>query len=411
VIGERASSVGGVLGGGRQKPGRDSSSTVGLHDGARLPVLDGIRGLAILLVMCCHFFQYGGMQPTAGVDRLAHTLGLAGWIGVDLFFVLSGYLITRILLQSKGGVHYFRNFYIRRTLRIFPLYYAACVLVFLATPLIVEPSPAFRRLLSEQGWYWSYLANVSIARDGWPDVAGSVGHFWSLAVEEQFYLFWPAVILVFRRTALFWVIALFIATSLALRVGLSYADHAIAAYVLTAARMDALSIGAIVALLTADATGVATAKRWARPACVGACMGLAAIVVWEAGLDPLSPAVQVAGYSLLAVGFAAFIVVAVTSPGGALRKVLETKLLVLIGQRSYALYVFHLPIAVVLGKHVLGAQSLPTVAGSQLPGQLAFMIVAFTISYAAACMSWYGYEAHFLELRRLFPYGRPDEQF
>src|SRR5262245_5379107 len=88
---------------------------------ARVPALDGIRGIAILLVMLNHFTYYGGMRPDNTVDKLFYAVATTGWIGVELFFVLSGFLITGILFDTKANRHYFRNFYIRRVLRIFPL--------------------------------------------------------------------------------------------------------------------------------------------------------------------------------------------------------------------------------------------------------------------------------------------------
>jgi peptidoglycan/LPS O-acetylase OafA/YrhL len=103
--------------------------------GTHIPALDGLRGLAILLVMLHHFTFYGGMGRTVIIDRLFYVIGMAGWCGVDLFFVLSGFLITGILLDAKGGEHFFRNFYMRRSLRIFPLYYGFLVAFFVMLPL------------------------------------------------------------------------------------------------------------------------------------------------------------------------------------------------------------------------------------------------------------------------------------
>ena len=104
-----------------------------------LPGLDGLRGLAILLVMAVHFV--GGATPQTSGERLAVKLGSYGVLGVDLFFVLSGFLITGLLLDAKGRPHYFRNFYARRTLRIFPLYYAVLAMLFLVLPRLAPLPP------------------------------------------------------------------------------------------------------------------------------------------------------------------------------------------------------------------------------------------------------------------------------
>ncbi len=154
-----------------------------------IPALDGIRGIAILVVMMHHFTVYGGMASTNALDRAFRTLTLPGWVGVDLFFVLSGFLITGILYDAKEKRHYFRTFYMRRVLHIFPLYYVVLVIVFLIAPRLFTADAALQSFTGEQWWYWTYLSNVSTALSGWHEYL-AFGHFWSLAVEEQFYLLW-----------------------------------------------------------------------------------------------------------------------------------------------------------------------------------------------------------------------------
>ena len=147
----------------------------------RIPELDGLRGIAILMVLLVHF---GMFQPQGHAEAAVFRFFEMGWAGVDLFFVLSGYLITTILLKAKTSAFYYTHFYIRRFLRIFPLYY-----VFLTGFLLVtlwQGAPVL-----EQVWYWSYLANFRI---GLGHRIDGLSHFWSLAIEEQFYLVWPLVI-------------------------------------------------------------------------------------------------------------------------------------------------------------------------------------------------------------------------
>src|SRR5215468_8569908 len=120
--------------------------------GGHLPGLDGVRGLAILLVLAVHFV--GNATPVSWGERIAVKLGNYGVLGVDLFFVLSGFLITGLLLDSKGDPHYFRNFYARRTLRIFPLYYAVLALLFIALRLVATPTPLLGVARQHQGWLW-----------------------------------------------------------------------------------------------------------------------------------------------------------------------------------------------------------------------------------------------------------------
>jgi peptidoglycan/LPS O-acetylase OafA/YrhL len=150
---------------------------------SHLAPLDGLRGVAVLLVMVCHF---GPELPVAtrGANALARVLS-AGWVGVDLFFVLSGFLITRILLAARGSPGYFTNFYARRVLRIFPLYYATLLMVFVVLPWLgvtAAPEPA----ASHQAWLWTYTSNLLVARLRsfvFLTPAANLNHFWSLAIE------------------------------------------------------------------------------------------------------------------------------------------------------------------------------------------------------------------------------------
>src|SRR5215470_15487207 len=129
--------------------------------GGHLPGLDGVRGLAILLVLAVHFV--GNATPVSFGERIAVKLGNYGVLGVDLFFVLSGFLITGLLLDSKGRPRYFRNFYARRTLRIFPLYYAVLAILFLVLPLVVALPAPLEDARRHQIWLWTYTANFYIA--------------------------------------------------------------------------------------------------------------------------------------------------------------------------------------------------------------------------------------------------------
>ena len=219
--------------------------------------LDGVRGLAIILVMAYHYMVLMPFTIHSAALGAAVVVCSKGWCGVDLFFVLSGFLITGILYDSRENPRYFRNFYARRTLRIFPLYYAVLLsvaaLLFLAwllVPRLWLAQPKLGELAAVQPWLWTYTTNIAVAK-GIP--VPLVAHFWSLAVEEQFYLVWPLVMFALPKRAMA-PVALSLATAaLFIRLGLTYAgwsDGAI--YVLTPCRMDSLAAGALAAILMRD---------------------------------------------------------------------------------------------------------------------------------------------------------------
>jgi len=161
---------------------------------ARYLALDGLRGLAILLVFIDHIYaDLSHLRNSALGGVLA--LGNGGWIGVDLFFVLSGFLITGILIDTVNRPRYFQNFYVRRALRIFPLFYGVFLLLVVLTPLL--------HLEWQRGHisYLFYCQNIAMTVNPallYMAPAVFLGHFWSLAVEEQYYMFWPLAIWILR---------------------------------------------------------------------------------------------------------------------------------------------------------------------------------------------------------------------
>ncbi|NLO91422.1 MAG: acyltransferase [Elusimicrobia bacterium] len=165
-----------------------------------------------------------------------------GWMGVSLFFVISGFLITGILLDTKDRPHYFRRFYIRRTLRIFPIYYLS-----LAAVLLLWPEQPH----ADIAYYFSYVQNYLLAANHWQVSAPVfIGHTWSLAVEEQFYLLWPALVLMLNRRTLAWTCAALFLASAALRLIWSATNpETFAPYMSLPTNMDALCSGALLSIL------------------------------------------------------------------------------------------------------------------------------------------------------------------
>lgn len=370
-----------------------------------VPALDGVRGLAILIVMLGHFaigFETGGMVDT-GVKTLMQT----GWAGVDIFFVLSGFLITGILLEAKGAPHYFRSFYARRVLRIFPVYYAFLFLFFVVLPIVKPPAPGgpFDGWNVSQWWFWAYLSNLQILFPAWPRPE-PLSHFWSLAVEEQFYLFWPAVVLLTSRKGLVRTCIAFMIISVALRIVLQTTNiNPTAGYRITPARLDTLGTGALLAVLVRNPIWWSRIRRLAPKAIIAALIGLVLVSIPTRSMLQTGFLVQAIGYTLLAIIGASLIVFSI-DPSSARRRVvafLRTPFMRFLGKYSYAMYIFHFPLAWFLENAGLGVNRYPTIAGSHIPGVIAFSLMTAGLTVIAALISWNLFEKHFLRLKKYFP--------
>ncbi|HYT93371.1 MAG TPA: acyltransferase [Gemmataceae bacterium] len=375
-----------------------SSDEAGTH--AHLAVLDGLRGVAILLVLVFHF---GPLYRPSGCPYRPAVM--ACWCGVDLFFVLSGFLITGILFDTRGSVGYFRTFYTRRVLRIFPLYYGALALLFVLWPLCNGSDGEYARLCDNQLWLWLYAQNFSIVASGdW--LPCGANHFWSLAVEEQFYLFWPLVVFACGRRAVLWVSVALMVLALALRVGLTAGGvGAEALYVLTPTRLDGFGAGAVVAALLRGGLPRAALARggWIVAAVCG--LLLFGLWKWRHGLEAFDPAIQTLGFTVLAVFFAAVTLCSVTAAADTpLRRILSIWPLRWLAKYSYGIYVFHFPLGPCLLR-LSEAAVFP--AARQLGLEPYFRTIVFVtasaIAILLAVLSYHLYEKHFLKLKRFFP--------
>lgn len=375
----------------------------------RYPALDGVRGIAVLAVMTFHFFLFGKMASMGVVDRVAAGTAAAGWAGVDLFFVLSGFLITGILFDARGKPNFLRNFYARRVLRIFPLYYGVLVVFFVVLPHLFSSSSVIRANTHGQLWFWSYLSNVHVALHGWSATSEYVDHFWSLSIEEQFYLLWPFVVAALSRRVLLRTCGVVAAVSLLLRIWLRAHDLPNAAFALTATRMDALAIGAFVALAVRGPDELRTMLRWVRPMLATTVTMIAAIWIARGGFDKNDPVVGTIGFTLLALSFGGIILLAIHPAGGGspMTRLFRSESLRALGKYSYSLYVFHQPVALLLVSVGISAAAAPALWGSALPGELAYAAIAGTISLIAAMLSWHLFEKHFLKLKIRFAVMTP----
>src|SRR4051794_6075265 len=357
----------------------------------RFAALDGLRGLAVLAVIVFHAFHVSGPGAPGVMDRMANRAAQSGWIGVDLFFVLSGFLITRNLDAMRGVPGRARTFYARRFLRIFPLYYAFLAAVFLVAPHLARDPAPFRASLGPPAWSWLYLTNVAVALHGWSAVAGVLTHFWALAIEEQVYLVWAWLGFPLPRERVMQLCLAVAALSLACRVALVMARQPTAAYVLTLARMDGLSLGAWVALAAQD--GAVRLRARSLRAVAAAALAVAVIAFARRGLVMSDGVVVTAGITSLAVLFAGTVGWAVTGADGRAGSLLVHPALRSVGKYSYAMYVFHLPLLELYARHDPAAWA---VLGLRFPFQLALAGAAVLVSYGAAWISWHAWERYFL---------------
>jgi peptidoglycan/LPS O-acetylase OafA/YrhL len=363
-----------------------------------LPTVDGLRGVAILLVLWYHapflfrdLPEFSAQQTPWAMLGVLGRMSLGGWIGVDLFFVISGFLITSILIRLRDGGGSSWMFWGRRGLRILPIALLYLLILFVLAGL----GDPLKLLPHFEGWAWYafYLGNIHIAIYGWQPLAVMI--LWSLAIEEQFYLVWPLLVrMCSTRQLLWWSGGLMFVAPLVRAFTLSAADYP-ATYVFTLCRLDALAAGAVVAVLFGsrtwqDAAGLC--KRFAP---------WALILIVITLLVPFSPSppqarpwfFSVFGYSWLALSFAILLGASLNADGlfGAL---LKSPALMFLGKRCYGLYLWHVLIA---GFVTAGLQ----------PFQLGFhahILLWLAALLIVAIGSWLLFEEPILRLKQLLPY-------
>jgi peptidoglycan/LPS O-acetylase OafA/YrhL len=367
--------------------------------------LDGLRGIAILLVVFCHF-QSNLLITAEGWAWPLVAIAHAGWMGVDLFFVLSGFLITGILVDARGSGSYFKAFYARRALRILPAYYGFLFVIFVVLPVLhLGAGDNYLLARQHQGWYWLHLTNVMMALGELP------GHgpypstlFWSLAVEEQFYFIWPAIVAVCSTVTLRKVCIGGILLCIALRIvgGLAGVSE-LTLSVLPFTRGDTLFVGGLLAIEYRRGT-LDRYAGMARPSAAVAALVLVALTLFYGQLDYMDRGTAMFGSIAIMVIGAAAVVVGITSRHSRFSSLLRSRVLRFFGRYSYAIYIVHT--AVLAGMdHYRPFASLPSIGGSALPAQTVWLIAYVGLSTGVAVLSWHLVEKHFLRLKRFFPYS------
>lgn len=368
----------------------------------RFPALDGIRALAILLVFAAH---YGGGAHGGVALQVLNLLRSRGWVGVDIFFTLSGFLITGILYDTLGDSKYMSRFFARRSLRILPLYYGVFLVLLLLTPFLQY------QWKPQHLWFLAYLGNFIgnanfdfyhvFSKNHFPWSA-NLSHFWSLCVEEQFYLFWPWVVYLVRdRKRLISVAAILSVLALASRYFfLGWAGPDLDERWIVRAlpfRLDALLIGAILALLLRgpNAGRVQRSCKW-----IFSIAFAAVLAIFVLSPSAASPWLLTVGLSLTSIASAGLIGMTLRTGSPSFR-IFGIKPLRTLGKYSYGFYVYHdlyyygwLQLLIYLGAKL---------GGKALPGTLAIGI-AFVVYFFVAKFSYDLFESRFLRYKRHFEY-------
>ncbi len=320
-----------------------------LNFARRIPELDGLRGMAIVICLCFHYVTIAIAARPPELLGYVHTTTRIFWAGVDLFFVLSGFLIGGILLDARDSPNYFPTFYMRRFCRILPIYFLFSILVGIAYHFVYPAfgAPVDWIFAGNVPWY----ANLSFAQNFWMAKMNTVGPpilaiTWSLAVEEQFYLALPIVIRYVRRSTLPYVFiaGIVIAPLLRLFLIFRFRDHLWATYVLLPCRMDSLLLGALCAY------SVREPRLWSRLVKGRNTIWIVFFALF-AGMPllnskgiPFTLLYASVGYGWMSLFFATVLMLALTDPQSLLSRVMRVRWLASLGEIGYSVYLFHLGI-------------------------------------------------------------------
>ncbi|MGH9589456.1 MAG: acyltransferase family protein [Terracidiphilus sp.] len=340
---------------------------------AYIPELQGLRGLAVLAVIFYHC-----------VPRLTGTwiysASLWGWAGVNLFFILSGFLITSILLESREKPHYLRNFYMRRVLRIWPVYVLCLIVVYLNAPWFIGPG-VWEAVKTAPWWaYIFFLQNLFHI-----SLPPALGPTWSLAIEEQYYFLWAPLVRVLRRPRLLLAVLLCAMTASPI-IGSLHFKWITETSTLT--HFDGIAMGSMLAL---GIHVLSLSRRiWLWLGLGGALAGTASAATFAAGTSLLNTA--------LAVAFGGVVLASIASTGARnpLNAILRRGPLAFYGRISYGLYMTHIMVFIYFGWFDL------RMSHYGIPGNLAIVAFRLAVSTAAATLLWYGFESQVLKLKRFF---------
>ncbi len=349
-----------------------------------IPQLDGIRGLAIILVIS---FHYWGNIPIFSF----------GWCGVDLFFVLSGYLITSRLIALQQQKKPLKKFYVNRALRILPIYYLTLVLFYVGFNLFVKKENFHFFDFYNHNW-----ASFAFFYQNWTFIfykglkENFLGHFWSLAVEEQFYLVWPFFLYTFWQKKWFFKMAFIIIILIIIMrtfIFFQYPEWSDYShyYYNTFCRMDAFLIGGCL-FLSQKANNV---KYFVRLSVVSVII-IAAGIFLTGNAAISNPFISTAGYTLIALAFAGLIYKASNNSSKLISAIFNYKWLTFTGKISYGLYIFHWLVLSTLEIR-LERQLAKSWYLNYEPAHLLSLFVCLVISFIISVISYFYFELYFLK--------------
>jgi peptidoglycan/LPS O-acetylase OafA/YrhL len=370
-------------------------STTGRH----IPALDGIRGIAILMVLFLHLFWSNSSPEGNLLVRAIAQLRTVCWIGVDLFFVLSGFLLTGILYDTLNNSRYFRNFYGRRSLRIFPLYYA-----FLFVVIGVSYAQGYHWF---SGTFYYLTYTVNLLWNGVPYTTApwvNINHFWSLCIEEQFYMVWPLLIYRLRtKKRIASAIIVLAACGLLLRTYLVLSGatvlHPYSVYAWSPARFDTLLLGGLLAVaIRSRFRGQVLRWAWLVFAC-GAGV-LTVYGFWHGSFEALDDGLMgTIGLSLLGVTFSALVGASLTHTSMYAR-FFSNPVLRFFGRYSYGLYVYHYVLKGMMDEYL--APWLQQLTQSKLLLVVLHGCIVLLVTIVVAVVSFEYFEKPILGLKKYF---------
>jgi peptidoglycan/LPS O-acetylase OafA/YrhL len=367
----------------------------------RILELDGLRGVAIGMVVLYHFFQNTMAFPPGSVFAYMQAGLRLSWTGVDLFFVLSGLLIGGILLDSRASTNYYSVFYKRRFFRIIPIYLVTLLLGAALVSLRLGPTSGPLQWLTTEGAPW--YAYLTFTQNFWMAHAGTVGcnglaMTWSLAVEEQFYLTVPLYIRALSGRWLVRFLVIGICSAPLLRILFLHfgTDSSVGIYTMMLCRSDALLLGVLAAVLLRD-------DRWRERIRGAGSVFSILIPIFLAGLgfltlqawNPSASILKTIGYTWVALFYVTILLFVLTRPDSRLTKVLRMKWLCWLGTLAYGIYLFHTGVLYLLFGLIWGrgatVSSIPTFLTT---------LAAAALTLLLATLSWRYFEQPLIRMGR-----------